>query len=61
MFPQVPLYLGCMRPGGRYRESLDQLALQAGINKIVQPVPALRQLASDLGLTVIRGEECCSL
>lgn len=61
MFPALPLYLGCMRPGGRYRNTLDQLALQAGINKIVQPVPAARRLAADLGLIAIKGEECCSL
>ena len=61
MFPSVPLYLGCMRPGGHYRESLDRLALQAGINKIVQPAPAARQLATDLGLAVNKTEECCSL
>jgi len=61
MFPRVPLYLGCMRPGGRYREELDLLALQAGVNKIVLPAPAARQKAADLGLEVIMSEECCSL
>jgi lipoyl synthase len=61
MFPRVPLYLGCMRPGGRYREELDLLALQAGVNKIVLPSPAARQKAADLGLEIIMSEECCSL
>lgn len=61
MFPRVPLYLGCMRPGGRYREELDLLALQAGVNKIVLPAPAARQEAADLGLEILISEECCSL
>ena len=39
-FPQTPLYLGCLRPGGVYRDKRDCLALRAGINKIVQPAPA---------------------
>ncbi len=60
-FPQTPIYLGCLRPGGSYRDKLDCLALQAGVNKIVQPAPAARRLAQTLGLTVNRGEECCSL
>ncbi len=61
MFPRVPLYLGCMRPSGRYREELDLLALRAGINKIVLPAPAVRQKAAELGLEIIISEECCSL
>ncbi len=60
-FPHTPLYLGCLRPGGVYREKLDCLALQAGINKIVQPAPAARRLAEKLGLQPARGEECCAL
>lgn len=61
MFPQAKLYLGCLRPGGRYRNTLDALVIRAGINKIVQPSPAARKLADTLGLDVIRSEECCSL
>lgn len=61
MFPGSPLYLGCMRPGGKYRVELDCLALRAGINKIVHPSPPARSLARELGLTITRGEECCSL
>lgn len=61
MFPRVPLYLGCMRPGGLYREELDLLALKAGVNKIVLPAPAARHRAAELGLEIIMTEECCSL
>ncbi len=61
MFPRIPIYLGCMRPGGRYREKLDSLALKAGVNKIVLPAPAARRKAEDLGLEISISEECCSL
>ena len=61
LFPRAPLYLGCMRPGGRHREQLDCLALSIGINKIVQPAAAARRLAVQMGLEIIFGEECCAL
>jgi hypothetical protein len=61
MFPSTPLYLGCMRPGGRYREKLDLLAIKAGINKIVLPSPAARKEAVRLGLQISHSRGCCSL
>lgn len=61
MFPRTPLYLGCMRPGGRYRETVDTYALRAGVNKIVLPAPAARIKAEELGLEITISEECCSL
>lgn len=58
-FPDAPIYLGCMRPKGRYRDELDPLAIRAGVNKIVNPArPALR-LAERLGLAAVRGRQCC--
>jgi uncharacterized radical SAM superfamily protein len=60
-FSGLPIYLGCMRPGGAYRAALDPLALRAGVNAIVQPARTAVALASALGLTVERGEECCAL
>ncbi len=61
MFPDLPVHLGCMRPGGRYRSDVDRWAVQAGLNTIVNPTPAAVSLARELGLTVMPGEECCSL
>ena len=60
-FPDAPLYLGCMRPKGRYRDALDPLAVRAGINVIVSPSRPARQLAADLGLTARSMRECCVL
>lgn len=61
MFPRTPLYLGCMRPGGHYREMVDMLAIRAGVNKIVLPAPEARRQAVELGLAISISEECCSL
>lgn len=59
--PSASLHLGCMRPGGRYRAELDSFAIQAGIDKIVQPAPAARKLAWEMGLKIRWNEECCCL
>jgi uncharacterized radical SAM superfamily protein len=60
-FPTIPLYLGCMRPKGRYREKLDPLAVRAGLNVIVSPSRVARALAADLGLAAQKMRECCVL
>jgi uncharacterized radical SAM superfamily protein len=58
-FPEVPLYLGCMRPGGSYRDLLDPLAVRAGFNVVVSPSRPARRLAHELGLASNKMRECC--
>ncbi len=60
LFPETPLYLGCLRPGGLYRQALDCIALQAGLNKIVQPAPPARKMAAVMPLEIRYSEECCA-
>jgi uncharacterized radical SAM superfamily protein len=60
-FPHVPLYLGCMRPKGSYRNDLDPLAVRAGLNVIVSPSRPARELAGAMGLTGHDMRECCVL
>jgi len=60
-FPNIPIYLGCMRPKGRYRGELDLLAVQCGVNKIVIPAPPAVKYVEDLGWEIVRGKECCVL
>jgi hypothetical protein len=60
-FARVPLYLGCMRPKGSYRDQLDPLAVRAGINVIVSPSRPARQTAAQLGLSARKMRECCVL
>ncbi len=60
-FPMAPIYLGCMRPGGRYRDRLDTLAIRAGVNVIVSPSRTARRLAARLDLHQLLVRECCVL
>ncbi|MHB0856062.1 MAG: radical SAM protein [Anaerolineae bacterium] len=59
--PRTRLYLGCMRPHGAYRQALDDLALRAGANVLVNPTLRAERVAADLGLDVEWGDECCAL
>lgn len=43
--PQTKINLGCMRPRGKYRSDLDKLAIECGINKIVLPSKACKNLS----------------
>lgn len=61
LLPKTKLNLGCMRPPGRYRAQLDQLAIIQGFNGIVQPTSPAVKLAERLGLAITEGRECCSL
>ena len=57
--PDAPIYLGCMRPGGAYRDEVDRIALHVGVNKIVNPAPGAVSLAAELGLRIVWEDECC--
>lgn len=61
IFPKIPLMLGCLRPHGKYRGDLDCMAIKAGVNKIVKPAAPAVAYAKELGLTIVRQEECCVL
>jgi uncharacterized radical SAM superfamily protein len=58
-FQDAPIYLGCMRPGGDYRRELDILAVDAGLDKIVNPTRDAVRTADNLGLRVRWEDECC--
>ncbi len=53
--------LGCARPRGPYRKSVDVLAVRAGINSIALPSHAALQEAEQRGLEIVYKETCCSL
>lgn len=59
--PSIPIHLGCMRPGGRYRSEIDQWAVKIGMDTIVNPTPVAVALAKELGMSIFRSEECCVL
>lgn len=58
--PSLSISLGCMRPKGKYRESLDVLAVRAGVDRIVLPHPAAVKEAASRGLDILRKDECCA-
>ncbi len=55
------VYLGCMRPGGRYRDELDEFCVKSEIDRIVMPAKTARSLAKDVGLGISESKECCIL
>ncbi len=58
--PSLDICLGCMRPGGRYRQTLDPLAVSAGVDRIVMPHPDALAYARSLGARIVKKEECCA-
>lgn len=61
LLPAAQLILGCMRPGGRYRQDLDVAAVELGLDGIVQPTPQALARAKELGRNIIKSQECCVL
>ena len=59
--PDIPIVLGCMRPGGNYRRDIDRQAVLAGLDGIVKPHPAALDLAREVGRPIRPGGQCCSL
>ena len=60
MLPETRIYLGCMRPHGDYRRAVDELAVRAGVNAIVNPARSAQDTAREMGLKTIEGDECCA-
>ncbi|MZQ75474.1 MAG: radical SAM protein [Peptoclostridium sp.] len=60
-FPDIPIHLGCMRPKGKIRAQIDQLAVLCGVNKLVNPTRPAVEEAQKCGLEVKYGRECCVL
>ncbi len=59
LFPEAFLQLGCMRPQGEYRLRLDRLAVEAGVNSVVNPAAELKEHCAALGLRWRESFECC--
>jgi hypothetical protein len=59
LFPQTELALGCMRPRGSIRRQTEQLAIKAGITRLVQPTQATLRFLERKGYTIIKRNACC--
>jgi uncharacterized radical SAM superfamily protein len=55
------VYLGCMRPGGLYREKLDEFCVKTEIHRIVMPAKSARALAKNMNNEITVSKECCIL
>ncbi len=61
LLSNIPLIVGCMRPYGRYRQSVDELAVRVGLNGLVNPTQRALRVAEALDMQIEWGEECCAL
>ncbi|MBI2874565.1 MAG: radical SAM protein [Firmicutes bacterium] len=61
LLPGARLGLGCLRPGGRYRSALDEAALRARLDFIVNPAPSARRAAESRRMEIRIRQECCIL
>ena len=61
MFPDIPHSLGCARPRGIYRRTLEKWALRAGINRIALFSEEAVEEAESLGLEIKYELTCCSV
>jgi uncharacterized radical SAM superfamily protein len=62
MYPDVPVTLGCVRPGKNYRQAIDEAAIMAGATKVAIPSSAAEKTAEGLNLKIKKIEQsCCGL
>ncbi|MFW9934328.1 MAG: radical SAM protein [Candidatus Thorarchaeota archaeon] len=59
LFPNTEIALGCMRPRGAIRHQMEQLAIQAGITRLVQPTNSTLHYLEKNGYTVSWQNACC--
>lgn len=59
LFPETELALGCMRPRGIIRNQMEQLAIQAGVTRLVQPTKATIQYLESKNYTINTENACC--
>ena len=60
MFPDTPISLGCMRPKGNSRKSIDVLALKAGVDGIAFPDEEAIEYAKNKGYNTVFSPYCCA-
>lgn len=53
--------LGCARPHGLYRRSLDAYAVMSGLDSVAFPAEGAITLARRIGRPLVQNEACCSM
>ncbi len=59
--PDIPLLLGCARPGGQTKTLIDTYAVMAGMNGMAHPSDGMVELAARLERKVRITPACCSI
>ncbi len=59
--PSTPLLLGCARPGGVWKETVDRAAVDSGLNGIAYPAEGIVAYARARGLRPRFHETCCGV
>ncbi|MFQ5803282.1 MAG: radical SAM protein [Candidatus Methylomirabilales bacterium] len=59
--PGTPLLLGCTRPGGVWKETVDRAAVDGGLNGIAYPAEGIVAYARARGLRPRFHETCCGV
>jgi len=59
LFPECEIALGCMRPRGVVRQELEQLAIHAGVTRLVLPTKSTIQYLQHNGYTIQNKNACC--
>jgi hypothetical protein len=60
-FPQVELFLGCMRPGGNARAPIERMAIEAGASSIVLPTRETREWLARQEILIETYNSCCAI
>ncbi|HEY5691503.1 MAG TPA: radical SAM protein [Cyclobacteriaceae bacterium] len=58
--PDTKILVGCARPSGEYKKTVDRAAVEAGLNGIAYPAEGVIEHAVSLGLTPRFFENSCS-
>jgi len=61
LFPAAEIALGCARPRGEYRRSLERIAIDAGVNRVALYSDETVAYARSLGMETGFLQTCCSL
>ncbi|MDH5804479.1 MAG: radical SAM protein [Gemmatimonadota bacterium] len=59
--PDVPIMLGCARPFGDVKATIDRLAVDAGLNGIAYPADGIVDYAVEKGLSPQFHDACCGI
>ncbi len=59
LFPETEIALGCMRPRGAIRRQTEQLAVQAGVTRLVLPTKTTIEYLQKNDYTISMQNTCC--